>query len=176
MVAASAYMTLFRIVHIMAGIAWGGAVYLLVVYVQPSAAAIGPAGAPFMMELLGRRRLVDGLIGLGSATVIGGLFLYWHDWHLYGSFGDWIGSRFGAAITIGAVSAILALGFGIFGTRPNVKRLIAMARQAAEAGGPPSPEVAQEIARTQRLLKIFARTSLGLIALAALAMAIGRYL
>jgi hypothetical protein len=36
--------------------------------------------------------------------------------------------------------------------------------------------VAQQIARTQRLLKIFARISLGLIAVAALAMAIARYL
>jgi uncharacterized membrane protein len=175
MVAASVYMTLFRIVHVLAGIAWGGSVYLLVVYVQPSAAAIAPAGTPFMMELLGKRRVVTGLIGLGSATVIGGLFLYWHDWHLFDSFGDYIGSRFGAAITVGAVAAILALAFGIFGTRPNVERLIALVRQAGEAGGP-TPEVAQQIARTQRLLKIFARISLGLIAVAALAMAIARYL
>jgi hypothetical protein len=128
-----------------------------------------------MMELLGKRRLVDGLIGLGSVTVIGGLFLYWHDWHLYSSFRDWIGSRFGAALTVGAVSAILALAFGVFGTRPNVQRLIKLVRGASEAGGP-TPEVAAEIARTQRLLKIFARTSLALIAVAALTMAIARYL
>jgi uncharacterized membrane protein len=174
--ATSAYLTVFRIAHILAGIAWGGSVYLLVLYIQPTSAGLGPAAAPFMTELLGKRRLVDGIIGLGSATVIGGLFLYWHDWDVYGSFGDWIGSRFGAAITVGAVSAILALGFGIFGTRPNVQRLLALGRQAAAAGGPPSPELAQEIARTQWLLKIFARVSFGLIAVAALAMATGRYL
>jgi hypothetical protein len=175
MIAASPYMTLFRIVHILAGIAWAGSVYLLVVYIQPSAAAIAPAGTPLMMELLSRRRLVDGLIGLGSATVIGGLFLYWHDWHLFPSFGDWIGTNFGAAITIGAISALLALAFGIFGTKPNVKRLIALVRQAADAGGP-TPEVSEQIARTQRLLKIFSRISLALIAVAALFMATGRYL
>jgi uncharacterized membrane protein len=174
--AASAYLTVFRIVHILAGIAWGGSVYLLVLYLQPTSAALGPAAAPFMTELLGKRRLVDGIIGLGSATVIGGLFLYWHNWDIYGSFGDWISSRFGAAITVGAVSAILALGFGIFGTRPNVQRLLALGRQVAASGGPPSPELAQEIARTQRRLKIFARVSFGLIAVAALTMAIGRYL
>ena len=176
MLASSAYMTVFRIVHIMAGIAWAGSAYMLVVYVQPSAAAIGPAGAPFMMQLLGKRRLVDGLIGLGSITVIGGLFLYWHDWHLYGTFSSWVGSRFGIVITVGAISAIVALGFGVFGTRPNVKRLLAMAQRAAASGGPPSPELAQEIAQTQRLLKILARVSLGFIAIAALCMAVGRYL
>jgi uncharacterized membrane protein len=175
MLAASAYMTVFRIVHILAGIAWGGAVYFLVVFVQPTAAAIGPASGPFMMELLGKRRVVRALIGLGSITVIGGLFLYWHNWDVYGSFGDWVSSRFGAAITIGAVAAIAALAFGIFGTRPNVERLLSVARQAAEQGGP-TPEQAQEIAATQRKLKIFARISLALIGVAALTMATGRYL
>lgn len=176
MLATSSYMIAFRIVHIMAGIAWGGAVYLLVIYVQPGAAAIAPAGAPLMSELLGKRRLVDGLIGLGSATVIGGLFLYWHDWHNFPSFGKWISSRFGIDITIGAVSAILALAVGVFGTRPNVQRLLGLGRQAAAAGGPPSPDLAGQIAQTQIQLKVFARVSFGLIAVAALAMAVGRYL
>lgn len=174
MLASSPYMVVFRIFHILAGIAWGGSVYLLVLYVQPAAAALGPAGSPFMMELLGKRRLVSALIGLGSATVAGGLFLYWHDWHVYGSFSNWIDSTFGLLITIGAISAIGALAFGVFGTRPNVQRLLGMARQVAASGAPPSPEVAQEIARTQRLLKMFARISLGLIAVAAICMAAGR--
>ena len=100
MLAAAAYMIVFRIVHILAGIFWAGSVYLFVVFIQPSVAAIAPAGAPFMAELLGKRKLVDVLIGLGSTTVIGGLFLYWHDWHLYGSFGKWVSSRFGADLTV----------------------------------------------------------------------------
>jgi len=175
MLAASAYMIVFRIVHVLAAIAWGGAVFLFVLYIQPSVAAIAPAGAPFMAELLGKRRVVDVLIGLGSTTVIGGLFLYWHDWHLYASFGDWIGTNFGAALTVGAVAAILALAIGIFGTRPNVMRLLAMGRQAAEAGGP-SPQQAAEIARTLSRLKVLARASFGLIVLASLAMATARYL
>jgi uncharacterized membrane protein len=176
MLAVSAYLIVFRIVHILAGIAWAGSVFMLVLFVQPTVAAIAPAGAPFMAELLGKRRLVDTLIGLGSTTVIGGLFLYWRDWHDFGSFGTWISSRFGATLTAGAVAAILALAIGIFGTRPNVTRLLSLGRQAAEAGGPPSPEMAAEIARTQVLLRNFARASLGLIVLASLGMAIARYL
>jgi len=175
MLAVSAYLIVFRIVHIMAGIAWAGSVFLFVVFVQPSVAAIAPAGAPFMGELLGKRKLVDRLIALGSTTVIGGLFLYWHDWHDFGSFGDWIGSRFGAVMTIGAVAAIVALAIGILGTRPNVIRLLSLGRQAAGAEGPPPPELAAQIGQTQARLKIFARASLGLIALAALAMSTARY-
>jgi len=170
------YMIVFRIVHVLSGIAWGGSVFLFVVFVQPTVAAIAPAGAPFMAELLGKRRLVNVLIGLGSATVIGGLFLYWHDWHASGSFGTWIGTRFGATLTVGAVAAIVALAVGIFGTRPNVTRVLAMGRQVAQSGGPPTPEVAAEIARTQTRLKILGRISFGFIAVAALAMALARYL
>jgi hypothetical protein len=176
MLAAGVYVIVFRIVHIMAGIAWAGSVFLFAVFIQPSVAAIAPAGAPFMGELLGKRKFVDRLIALGATTVIGGLFLYWHDWHEFGSWGTWIGSRFGLTMTIGAVLGIVALGTGIFGTRPNVVRLMSLGRQAAESGGPPPPELAAEIGRTQARLKILGRTGLGLIALAALAMSTARYL
>lgn len=70
------YMVVFRIVHIFAGVAWVGSVFFLVVYVQPSASAIGPAAAPFMGELLAKRHLVDRIIGMAVFTVVGGLFLY----------------------------------------------------------------------------------------------------
>jgi hypothetical protein len=173
--AAAVYMVVFRIAHVLAAIAWGGSVFLFVVFVQPSVAAIAPAGAPFMVELLGKRKLVSVLIALGTATVIGGAFLYWHDAQLYGGFGDWIGTAFGVTITIGAVAAILALAIGILGTRPNVKLLLQLGRRAAEMGGP-TPELAAEIARTQARLKTFARVSFALIIVAAVTMAIGRYL
>ncbi len=176
MLASSGYMLVFRIVHILAGVLWVGSIFLFVVYLQPSAAAIAPAGAPFMAQLLGKRRLVDGIITVAAISVTGGLFLYWHDWHLFDSFGDWIGSRFGIALTVGAVSALVALAFGIFVTRPNVMRLLALGRQVAESGGPPSPEVAAEMGAIQGRLKVFARASLALLVLSVLAMSTARYL
>jgi hypothetical protein len=175
MLAASWYMVVFRIVHIGAGIAWVGSVFLFVVFVQPSAAAIAPAGAPFMAELLGKRRMVDRIIALGVLTVIGGLFVYWKDWHEFASFGDWIGSSFGITLTIGAIAALTALAIGVLGTRPNVMRFLALGRQVAESGGPPSPEVAAEMGAIQGRLKIYARVGLALLVVAVVAMAIARY-
>ena len=176
MLAASTYMVIFRIVHIVAGVIWVGSVFLFVVYVQPSAAAIAPAGAPFMAEMLGKRRVVDGIITSAVITVIGGLFVYWRDWQIYGSFGDWVGSTFGLVLTIGALSAIVALGFGVFVTRPNVMRMMALGRQVAEAGGPPSPEVAAEMGAIQARLKVVARVSLALLLIAVTLMSVARYL
>jgi hypothetical protein len=175
MIATSVYMIVFRALHIVASIAWGGAVFLFVVYVQPSAASIAPAGAPFMRELLARRRMVDGILALAATTIVAGGFLYWHDVDVAGSFGDWIESSVGGWLTVGAVSAITAFLIGLTVTRPNVQRMLALGARIAEGGGQPTPEQAGELAATQGRLKLAARVSLGLVAFAGFAMATARY-
>ncbi len=175
MVATSAFMIVFRILHITAGVAWAGSVFLFVVLIQPSAAAIGPAAGPFMMELLGHRKLVSWLLSLAGTNIVAGLFLYWRNWHNYGGLGDFVSSRYGAALTLGAVAAIAAFLIGLFGTRPNVARLLGLAGRAATSEGGPTPELAKEIGGVQARLKVFARTSLAFIAVAVLAMATARY-
>jgi hypothetical protein len=170
------FMVVFRLLHIVAGVFWVGSVFMLVWFIQPSATAIAPAGAPFMAELLGKRRLVDRIILLGLVTVTAGLVMYWKDWHDAAGFGDWVGSSFGLALTIGGLCAIAALLFGIFVTRPGVVRMLMLGRQAAEAGGPPSPEVVAEIGAIQQRLKVFARLGFALLVVAVLLMSTGRYL
>ena len=176
MLATDGWRVLFRFIHIVAGAFWVGSVFLFVLFIQPSAAAIAPAGAPFLVELLGKRRLVDRIITLGVLTVVAGLVMYWIDWHDYPGFSDWIDTTFGLALTIGGLCAIAALGFGIFVTRPGVRRMLALGRQAAEAGGPPSPEVAAELGAIQHRLTIAARVSFALLVVAVTLMATGRYL
>ncbi len=175
MLATSAYLIVFRIVHVVAAIAWGGSVFLFVLFVQPSAAAIGPSAGPFMAELLGKRKLVDNILWIAAFTIVGGGFLYWHDWQAVGSLGDWLGTAFGLWLTIGAIAAIVAFLIGLFGTRPGVQRLMALARQAAEAGGPPPPDLAQEIQRMQTRLRALARMNLTFVSIAAFAMATASY-
>jgi uncharacterized membrane protein len=175
MVATSTFWIVFRTLHIAAGVAWAGSVFLFVVLIQPSAAAIGPAAAPFMMELLGKRKLVSWLLSLAGTTIVAGLFLYWKNWQDYGSLGDFVSSRFGLVLTIGAVAAIAAFLIGLFGTRPNVARLLGLAARAAASEGGPPPEVAQEIPKVQERLKVLARASFALITVTVLAMATARY-
>jgi hypothetical protein len=176
MVATELYMVVFRLIHILAGVVWAGSVFMFVVWVQPSVAAIAPAGAPFMGELLGKRRLVDRLLGAGGATIVAGLFIYWHDWHLYDSFGTFVRSRFGLALTIGALCAIGAYLVGAFGTRPKVQRMLALGAQLAAAPDSPPAGAAEEMKEIQRLLPILARTSLALLIVAIVAMSTARYL
>ena len=139
MLATDASMVFLRIVHIVTGVIWVGSLFVVVVFVQPSAATLGSAGAPFMSELR-RRRFVDVVFIDALFTVVAGSFLYWRDWHTVPSFGDWIGSSFGAALTVGALLAISGLGVAASVTRPTIGRLVSLGKQVAESGGPPSTE------------------------------------
>jgi uncharacterized membrane protein len=175
MLATDAYMVTLRIVHIVTGVIWVGSLFVVVVFVQPSAAALGAAGAPFMSELR-RRRFVDVVFIDAVFTVVAGAFLYWHDWHLYPTFGDWIGSSFGIWLTVGALLAILGLVVAGAVTRPTIGRLVSLGKQVTESGGTPPPETAERIGSLQRRLVVAERVSFSLVLLAVVAMASARYL
>lgn len=175
MVSTDAYMVSLRIVHILTGTIWVGSLFVVVVYVQPSAAALGAAGGPFMSELR-RRRFVDVVFIDAVFTVVAGSFLYWHDWHTHPSFSDWIGSSFGASLTVGALLAISGLAVAAFVTRPSIVRLVSLGKQVAGSGGTPAPETAVRIGALQRRLVVAERASFSLVLLAVVAMASARYL
>ena len=175
MVATSIYLLVFRTVHIVGAIAWGGAIFLLVVFLQPTAKAVGPAAGPFMGELLGKRKLGTVILWIAGSTIVGGAFLYWHDWQLFGSLGDFVGTGFGLALTIGSVAAIVAFLVGLLGTKPTVDRMLALGGQVAAAGDAPPVDLLQELQRTQARARTLAKTNLTFVALAAVMMATARY-
>jgi uncharacterized membrane protein len=175
MVGLAEYMILFRILHILAGVAWVGGLILLVLYLQPSAKSIGPAAGPFMMELLAKRKLPIFLLMAGAVTIVAGGFLYWHDWHAAGSLGDWLDIRFGATLTIGAVAALVAWLIGLFGVKPTVDRMMGLAKKIAASGGPPPPEQATELQALQLRSRRLAILVLVLAVTGAVAMSIARY-
>jgi uncharacterized membrane protein len=175
MLATDAPMVLLRIVHIVTGVIWVGSLFVVVVFVQPSTATLGAAGAPFMSELR-RRRFVDVVFVAALFTVAAGSFLYWNDWHMYPSFRDWIGSSFGTWLTVGAVLAIAGLGVAGLVTRPTIVRLVSLGKQVAASGGAPTPEAAAQIGALQRRLVVAERVSFSLVLLAVVAMASARYL
>lgn len=175
MLATSAYMLVFRVIHILLAIAWGGTVFLLVFFLQPTAKAIGPAAGPFMGELLGVRKLTQWLLRIASAAVIAGGFLYWHDLDQYPSLSDFLSSAFGLWITIGAISALIALGIGMFATAPTLKRMMAVSGQVAHAEGPPPPELLKELGALQTKSRMLAKMNFAFVTLAAFAMSTARY-
>jgi hypothetical protein len=164
------FTLILRAIHISGGVVWVGFVVFFVVFLQPSAATIGPAAGPMMGQLLGARKLVDRLLLIAGITIAAGLIL-WIDHAVDAGLGDWISSGYGLALTIGMVSALIAVGVGASVTRPNVRRLLAIQGEVATSGGPPSPEQGAEIAAIQARLKTAARVSLGFLIVTVLTMA-----
>jgi hypothetical protein len=171
----SIYVLVFRVLHILFAIAWGGAIFLLVFFLQPTAKAIGPAAGPFMRELLGVRRLTDWVLRIAWVAIIAGGFLYWHDLDQYPSFGDFLGDPFGLWLTIGAVAALGAVGIGMALTAPTLKRMLALGGQIAQAEGAPPPELVQELGAVQAKGRTLAKVNFALVALAAFTMSTARY-
>jgi len=175
MIATDWTVLLFRLIHITAGVWWAGSVFLFVVFVQPSARAIAPAGAPFMMELLGKRHMPRRLLEFAGVTIAAGLVLYWIDWHDAASLGDFAKQGFGLGITLGALSAITAFLIGLFATRPTADRFMALAGEVAASGGPPSPEVGQQMQQLQAKLTTLAKVNLAFVTIAVICMGTARY-
>jgi hypothetical protein len=173
--AASVYMLVFRIFHILGGIAWGGSIFLMVFFLQPTAKAVGPAAGPFMRELLSTRKLMDVVLALAAATIVAGGFLYWNNVDTAGSLGDLLDTNYGVAITLGAVSALIAFGIGWFATRPTVKRTLELGGRIAQAGDQPPPELVQDLQATQAKARTLAKVNFTFVALAAFFMATARY-
>jgi uncharacterized membrane protein len=175
MVSTSAYLIVFRILHVVGAIAWGGAIFLLVFFLQPTAKELGPAAGPFMRELLENRRLTTVILWIATVAIVAGAFLYWHDMDAAGGVGDFVGTAFGLWITLGSVSALIAFAIGLFLTRPTLQRATAVGAQIAAAGDAPPPELVQELQRLQAWGRTLAKTNLTFLTLAALAMATARY-
>ncbi len=175
MLATSVYLIVFRVLHVVFAIAWGGAIFLMVFFLQPTAKAIGPAAGPFMRELLGTRKLVDWILRLAGITIVAGGFLYWHDLQLFDDFGAFLGDEFGLWLTIGAVSALVAFAIGISATKPTIERSLAVGGRIAQAEGAPPPELVQELMALQARGRMLAKWNLTFVTIAAFAMSTARY-
>ena len=166
-------MIILRIIHIASGVFWVGAAVAFFAFVRPSARAIGPDAGRFMAELNVRRRFPIVVLASGAVTVLAGLWLYWID---SGGFDlDWIGTGFGATLTVGAVSALIALGIGGGYVRPRADRVGAIGARLGSEGRPPTAEEAQELATLNAALDRAGVAVLILLGVAVIAMAIARY-
>jgi uncharacterized membrane protein len=173
--ATSIYMIVFRVLHVVLGIAWGGALFLLVFFVQPAAKAVGPAAGPFMRELLVERHLTDWILRIAGATIVAGGFLYWHDVQAFGSLGDFLDSAFGLWLTIGALASIVAVAIGGAVAKPTLERSLAVGAQIAQAGDQAPPDLVRELATLQTKGRSLAKVNMALVAIAAFAMSTARY-
>jgi uncharacterized membrane protein len=175
MIASSPFFLIFRFLHIVAGVLWVGSAFLFSGFIGPSAAEVGPAAGPLVTVLVKKRKITKVIVSLSGVTVLAGWILWLKDLSNYGSLGDWLGSSFGLVLTIGAVLATIAMGIGARLIGPNVEKVVDLGGQIAAGGGPPTPEQAAEMERTQTTLEMSSKIDLVLLLLAVTAMATARY-
>jgi hypothetical protein len=160
-----------RLIHILGGIFWVGAMIMLAGFLIPTVRATGREGGRFMQSLMQQHRL-QLYLGLAAAlTVLSGITMYAR--MAAATHGAWAGSGPGIAYGTGALAAILgaAVGGGISGSAG--RKMMALGQ--AVGSGPPSPEQQAEMARLQGRMALGSRVAASLLVIAAGAMAVGRY-
>jgi hypothetical protein len=168
------YLVVLRIVHILAGVFWVGAVFTTILFLQPTARDVGPAAGPFMAHLAGKRRLVDWVLAAGGLTILAGLLMYWRV--SGGLESDWLTSAPGVSLTIGALCAIAAFALGLSVVRPTILATLAIGREVAASGEPPTPEQGAQVQALQKRGTAVGRVVLPLLVVAVAGMAAARYL
>jgi uncharacterized membrane protein len=164
---------LLRVVHILVGAFWVGAVLFMAVFLMPSVRAAGPAGGAVMQQLVQRRRLPRWLMTASILTIVSGLGLYGVDSSGFRS--AWLGSGPGRVFGLGGILAILAAVIGMAVNFPTARRLTALAARVQSSGRPPAPDEAAEMQRLQSRLGLATAVAAALLVLATLAMAVARY-
>lgn len=168
------WLIVARIVHVGSAMIWFGGAIIGSFFLAPTAAALGKDGAAFMDHLMRRRRMGVLFPVVATLTVLAGAALYWRA--SGGLQAAWISSPPGLAYTIGGVAAIVSLVGGFILVGPGIATQTAVRQELASGDGVPSESQRERLAWADRRMRLAGRIDLPLLVLAALTMAVGRYL
>ena len=163
-----------RLVHIVLGVFWAGAIFFLVSFLLPSVRDAGPDGMKVMQQIV-RRGYLNILPVIAALTMLAGLVLYWLDARAMD--GVWMSSGLGRALTVGTVAAIVGFLVGFFVMRRSTLRAMALGQSLSQiVGGPERQARTAEIDRLRLRAATSAHWVAALLLIAVAAMAVARYL
>jgi len=160
--------------HILGAIFWAGGMVLMHGFIFPSIEATRPESTRFVQDLTGKRNLPLFMTLASVATVIGGLGLFGPATGMFDH--DMMRAPHGIALSIGAVLALSAFIEGMIVTGPSAGKIGAIGKEIAASGKGPTPEQIQKMEALQTKMKKVGMRGTVLVVLAALLMAIARYL
>lgn len=159
-------IVLARAVHVMAGIIWAGATFLLAAVIVPIGARHGAEGAGRWTGMIARR--VGPMSGISALlTVVSGIYLF-AALHPHDS------SAGGMVLKTGAVAALLSLAVGLLVGRPIGLKLAKLSERSLPTAAP-SAEVLQQISVLHRRGALSSRLTAAFLGIAVLSMAVFRY-
>ena len=160
-----------RIIHIVTGVFWAGTLFFLVSYLGPTFKEVGPDGAKVFAELR-RRKLFERVPMIAGLTILSGLWMF----ALRAQGGSWAQGREARMLGTGAVSAIIALYFGVFVMRKNTLGAADLMREVG-----PMPAGADKDAKMALVQAMRGRATMGgraaatLLLITVIMMAIAKY-
>jgi uncharacterized membrane protein len=160
-----AFIVLARAIHVMSGVTWAGAAFVLATVITPVLVPSGADNSGPWLGTVGRR--AGALSGISAIlTVLSGLFLFAvlhpHD-----------NSAGGLVLKSGAMAALLSLAVGVLIGRPAG---LGIARvYASRDGAALSPEATRQLSQLHARTVLSARVAAALLAFAVLSMAVFRY-
>lgn len=161
-----------RILHIVTGVFWAGAVFFMISFLMPSFRAIGSDGAKMFGELR-RRRMFTWVPIIATVSVVTGFWMYGIR---MGGGGGWAASMEARILGIGAVAGLIALILGFAVMRPASLRADDLSREAG-----PMPAGAEKDAKMAEAMKLRVRAMMAgrtvatLLLVTVVAMATARY-
>lgn len=164
------FMIIFRLIHLFSAVTWVGTTYSMVLFIGPSALAVGAEAQKFMQYFTQRGRLVPVMMTVGGLTVLSGLTMYIYQFHGLAP----LNTGRGLALTLGGLFGISALGIGILMAR-TIGRMRALSAEIATAGGPPKPEQLADMGKLQAALANYGATNGVLMSLALIGMTLSEY-
>jgi hypothetical protein len=163
---------LLRLIHIMAGIFWVGSAFLMAGFLVPTMRETGREGGRFIQHLMLERKLPIFLSIASLLTILSGFIMYGR--MAAATHGTWAGTPPAIAYGVGGLAAILGAVAGSLLSGAAGRRMAVVGQSIGPAG--PSANQQEEISRLQRRIALGTRVAAALLAVAAGAMAVGRYL
>lgn len=168
-------LIVLRLLHILSGILWAGAVVFATFYLFPALRSAGPAAAGPVMAGLIKRGMMVALPLVALVSVVSGLWLVW-----LASGGDlaaYARTPSGHWFTTSGGLAILAFIIGVTVSRPAGIESGRLAAQMATVSDPGEREaLGARIAKLQHRNNLALRIVSVLVLLAAMGMAVARYM
>ena len=166
-------MILLRLIHILAGITWVGAVIFTAFFLFPALQG-DPATAGKVMAGLARRRYMQVMPAAALLTILAGL---WMIWITSGGHMDmYMQTASGHTFTMAGGLGILGFLLGIFVARPRGMKAMAIGKEMATVTDPAERiRLQEEMQKLQKQSGIVTMLVTILVLVAAAGMAIARY-
>jgi len=162
-----------RLLHVVLGAFWFGAVIFNSVFLGPALQDVGPDAARVGAAMVKRRVMVFMPIA-AFLTILSGLWLYWR---MSGGFTpEYMGSRQGQTLGLGAVAAIVAIVLGFTMVKPGMEKAAALGQRAAQASGSERDALAAQAQALRSRASTASNWVAGLITVTIVTMALARYL